>query len=143
MSRFCLPVAAFACQGTKAASFHLLICKSCSLSDWITREYLTCNSAFRSRNSFRKSYIVIHLNLSEFMNCYLSIATILRRASKNIVNKTKSGQDIRRYRNQGNLVVKLNRKSRGNYLKSNQSKSIENDKQFLETVKPLFLDKTP
>ena len=62
---------------------------------------------------------------------------------KNIVNKTKSELDIRKYRNQRNLVVKLNRKSRRDYFKSIQSKSIENDKKFWKTVKPLFTNKNP
>ena len=66
-----------------------------------------------------------------------------RTALKNIANKTKCEQDIRKYRNQRNLVVKLNRNSRRSYFRSIQSKSIENDKKFWKTVTPLFTNKSP
>ena len=60
---------------------------------------------------------------------------------KNIANKTKSELGIRKYRNQRNLVVKLNRKSRRDYFKSVQSNSIESDKKFWKTVKPLVANR--
>ena len=62
---------------------------------------------------------------------------------KNIANKAKREQDIRRFKDQRNLVEKLNVKAKRDYFKSIQSKSIENDKQFWKTVKPLFTNKTP
>ena len=62
---------------------------------------------------------------------------------KDIANKTKREQDVRKLNDQRNLVVKLNVKAKRDYFKSIQSKSIENDKQFWKTVKPLFTNKNP
>ena len=73
----------------------------------------------------------------------LGKAIMLRTNLKNIANKTKREQDIRRFKDQRNLVVKLNVKAKRDYFKSIQSKSIENDKQFWKTVKPLFTNKNP
>ncbi len=64
---------------------------------------------------------------------------IMRRSRlKNVANKTKRQEDIKRYRDQRNIVVKLNRNAKREYYRSIQAKSIKNDKKFWKTVKPLF-----
>ena len=77
------------------------------------------------------------------MNKTLRKAIMLRTNLKNIANKTKRQQDMRKFKDQRNLVVKLNVKAKRDYFKSIQSKSIENDKHFWKTVKPLFTNKNP
>ena len=57
-------------------------------------------------------------------------AITLRTVLKYIANKAKSEEDIRKYRDQRILVVKLDRKSRREYFKSIQSKSTEMIKNF-------------
>ena len=48
-----------------------------------------------------------------------------------------------RVKDQRNLVVKLNRRKKREYFESIQSKTIENDKQFWKSVKPLFSNVDP
>ena len=64
---------------------------------------------------------------------------IMKRTNlKNIANKSKREADIRNYKDQRNHVVNLNIKTKREYFKSIQSRTIENDKKFWKTVKPLF-----
>ena len=77
------------------------------------------------------------------MNKTLRKAIMLRANLKNIANKTKREQDIGKFKDQRNLVVKLNIKAKRDYFKSIQFKSIENDKKFWKTVKPLFTNRNP
>ena len=63
---------------------------------------------------------------------------MVRNDLKMTANKSGSTEDLRKYKDQRNLVVKLNvRKKRENFV-SIQSKTMENDKQFWKSVKPLF-----
>ena len=64
------------------------------------------------------------------MTKVLRRAITLRTVLKYIANKAKSEEDIRKYRDQRILVVKLDRKSRREYFKSIQSKSTEMIKNF-------------
>ena len=86
---------------------------------------------------------ILRANNRPHMNKTIRKAIMLRTNLKNIANKTKREQDIRKFKDQRNLVVKLNVKAKRDYFKSIQSKSIENDKQFWKTVKPLFTNKNP
>ena len=76
----------------------------------------------------------LRANNRPHMNKTLRKAIILRTNFKNIANKTKREQEIRKFKDQRNLVVKLNVKAKKDYFKSIQSKSIENDKQFWKTA---------
>ena len=75
------------------------------------------------------------------MNKILRKTIMLRTNLKNIANKPKSEQDIRKFKDQRNLVVKLNIKAKRDYFKSIQFKSIDNDKRFWKTVKQFFTNK--
>ena len=85
---------------------------------------------------------IIRANHKPHVNKELRKAIMKRSRLKNIANKTKKDEDIKRYRAQRNLV-NLNTKTKRTYYKSIQAKSIENDKQFWKTVKPLFSNTNP
>ena len=51
--------------------------------------------------------------------------------------------NIRKYKDQRNLVVKLNIQAKRQSFTSIQSKTMDNDKKFWKTVKPLFSNKNP
>ena len=53
------------------------------------------------------------------------------------------GRGLRKYKEQRNLVVKLNIQAKRQYFMSIQSKTIDNDKKFWKTVKPLISNKNP
>ena len=50
---------------------------------------------------------------------------------------------LRKYKDQRNLVVKLNIQAKRQFFMSMQSKTIDNDEKFWKTVKPLFSNKNP
>ena len=50
---------------------------------------------------------------------------------------------LRKYKDQRNLVVKLNIQAKRQFFMSIQSKTIDNDEKFWKTVKPLFSNKNP
>ena len=77
------------------------------------------------------------------MNKNLRRAVIKRSTIKRIANKTKREDDIRKYKDQQNLVVKLNIKSKRHHFRMMQSKRMDNEKEFWTTVKPLFSKKNP
>ena len=62
---------------------------------------------------------------------------------KNIANKTKREEDMKRYREQRDLVVKINTRVKCAYYKPIQAKSIENDNKFWKTVKLIFSNTNP
>ena len=99
------------------------------------RETLKANAPTRTK--------ILRANNRPHMNKTLRKGTMLRTNLKNIANKTKREQDIRRFKDQRNLVVKLNVKAKRDDFKLIKSKSIENDKQFWKTVNPLFTNKNP
>ena len=72
------------------------------------------------------------------MNGTLRRAIMKRSTLKRIANKTKREDDIRKYKDQRNLVVKLNNQSRKHHFRMMKSIRIDNDKKFWKTVKPLF-----
>ena len=86
---------------------------------------------------------IIRANHKPHVNKELRKAIMKRTRLKNIANETKREEDIKRYREQRNLVVKVNTNTKRAYYKSIQAKSIENDKQFWKTVKPLFSNTNP
>ena len=66
-----------------------------------------------------------------------------RMTLKRIANKTKREEDIRKYKDQRNLIVKLNIQSKRHHFRMMQSKRIDNDKEFWKAAKPLFSGKNP
>ena len=77
------------------------------------------------------------------MNKDLRKATRKRSILKKAANSSKREEDVRKYKDQRNLVVKLNIQAKRQYFMSLQSKTIDNDKKFWKTVKPLFSNKNP
>ena len=68
---------------------------------------------------------------------------MVRTNLKKIANKSGSTEDMRKYEDRRILVVKLNIRKKREYFESIQSKTIENDKQFWKSVKPLFSNGYP
>ena len=62
---------------------------------------------------------------------------------KKVANNSKREEDVGKYKDQRNLVVKLNIQAKRQHFKSLQSKTIDNDKKFWKTVKPPFSSKNP
>ena len=61
-----------------------------------------------------------------------------RSTLKRIANRSKRDEDVRKYEDQRNVVVKLNVKAKQQHFMSIQSKIIDNEKKFWKTVKPLM-----
>ena len=66
-----------------------------------------------------------------------------RSTLKKIANRTKREEDVRKYKDQRHLVVKLNVKAKKQRFMSIQAKTIDNEKKFWKTVKPLFSNRNP
>ena len=75
----------------------------------IFRETLEANAPTKTK--------ILRANNRPHINKTLRKAIILRTNLKNIANKTKREQDIRRFKDQKNLVVKLNVKAKRDYFK--------------------------
>ena len=60
---------------------------------------------------------------------------------KNIANKTRNEEDIRRYKRQTNEIVKLNKVAKKRYFRSLDPATIGSDKRFWKTFKPFFSNK--
>ena len=86
---------------------------------------------------------IVRANYKPHMNKDLRKAMRKRSTLKNVANKSKREEDIRKYKDQRNLVVKLNIQAKRQFFMSIQSKTIDNDKKFWKTVKPLFSNKNP
>ena len=86
---------------------------------------------------------IVGRNNKPLMNRTLCRAIMKRSTLKRIANKTMQEDDIRKYKDQQNLVVKLNIQSKRHHFRMIQSKTIENDKEFWKTAKPLFSNKNP
>ena len=81
---------------------------------------------------------IVRANNKPHVNKELRRAITRRSTLKNIANRSKREEDIRKYKDQRNLVVKLNVKAKKQHFTSIQSKTIDNEKKFWKTVKPLF-----
>ena len=57
---------------------------------------------------------------------------------KNFAIWSNREEDIRKYKDQRNLVLKLNVRARKQHFMSIQAKTVDNDRKFWKTVKPLF-----
>ena len=71
-------------------------------------------------------------NNKQHVNKELRKEIMLRTNLKKKANKTKKEEDVRRYKKQRNLIVRMNKKSKREYYKSISPKSIDNDRKFLE-----------
>ena len=63
---------------------------------------------------------------------------MLRTNLKNRANKTKDQEDIRKYRKQRNLVVKMNKVAKCEFYTSLDPKKVETNRSFRKAFKPLF-----
>ena len=63
---------------------------------------------------------------------------VIRTNLKKIASKNGSTEDMRKYKDQRNRVVKLNVRKKREYFESIQSRTINNDKLFRKSVKPLL-----
>ena len=75
------------------------------------------------------------------MSKELKKAIMVRTRLKNKSNQTRTEEDFRKYRQQRNLVVMLNRAAKRNVFSQLDPKEVGKDKNFWKTVKPLFTDK--
>ena len=86
---------------------------------------------------------IVRANDKPHMNKDLRKAMRKRATLKKVANNSKREEDVRKYKDQRNLVVKLNIQAKRQHFMSLQSKTIDNDKKFWKTVKPLFTNKNP
>ena len=59
---------------------------------------------------------------------------------KNKANNSHDERDLQRYREQRNLIVKLNRRAKKEYFKNLDLKDVTKSKRFWKTLKPMFSD---
>ena len=86
---------------------------------------------------------IVRANNKPHVNKELRRAITRRSTLKNIANRSKREEDVRKYKDQRNLVVKLNVKAKKQHFMSIQSKTIDNENKFWKTVKPLFSNRNP
>ena len=86
---------------------------------------------------------IVRANDKPHMNKELRRAMTKRSTLKKVANNSKREEDMRKYKDQRNLVVKLNIQAKKQHFKSLQLKTIDNDRKFWKTVKPLFSNKNP
>ena len=86
---------------------------------------------------------VVRANNKPHVNKELRRAITRRSTLKKIANRSKREADVRKYKDQRNLVVKLNVQAKKQHFMSIQSKTIDNEKTFWKTVKPLFSNRNP
>ena len=82
--------------------------------------------------------VVIRGNNKPHMSKTLRKAIMLRTRLKNRSVKTRNEADLRRYRQQRNLVVKLNKRAKREYYENLDMNSINDNKSFWKKLKPLF-----
>ena len=59
---------------------------------------------------------------------------------KNKANKSYDENDLQRYREQRNLIVKMNRHAKKEYFKNLDPKDVTKSKRFWKTLKPMLSD---
>ncbi len=90
-----------------------------------------------------KKQKVLRANNKPYMNKDLSKAIKTRSRLKKIADKTQKEADIKKYKSQRNLVVKMNRKLKRDFYKSVDPKKINTDTKFWKMVKPMFSNVNP
>ena len=93
-------------------------------------------------NALTKTKIV-RANNKPHVNEELRRAMTRRSTLKKVASKSKREEDVRKYKDQRNLVVKLNVKAKNQHFMSIQAKTIDNEETFWKTVKPLFSNRNP
>ena len=73
------------------------------------------------------------------VNQMLTLTRVEVNVLKKAANNSKREEDVRKYKEQRNLVVKLNIQAKRQYFMSMQSKTIDNDKKFLENCETSVL----
>ncbi len=93
-------------------------------------------------NSFApKKSVSIRGNNKPHMSKELRNAIMKRSRLKNRANISRNDEDIRKYKIQRNLVVKMNRETKINFYKNLDPREIGNERAFWHTFKPLLSDK--
>ena len=62
---------------------------------------------------------------------------------KKRANKSGTTNDREQYKKQRNKVVKLNKEAKRKFYQSLDANSVDNDKKFWKTVKPMFSNGNP
>ena len=62
---------------------------------------------------------------------------------KNRANKSGNDEDRKKYKQQRNLIVSMNRKAKRDFYHSVDINAIDNDKKFWKAVKPMFSNGNP
>ena len=63
---------------------------------------------------------------------------MMRSTFKKKAKKSGKAEDFEKYKEQGNLIVKMNRKAKYDFYRSINPIAIGDDKNFLKAVKPMF-----
>ena len=67
---------------------------------------------------------------------------MLRTKLRNIANRTKRDEDVRKYKKQRNCVSKLNERAKRQFYRDLDPVKTGKDKQFSKTFKPIFAGKS-
>ena len=82
--------------------------------------------------------VTVRGNSKPHMSKTLRKALMLRTRLKNKVNETNDENDLRRYRDQRNLIVKMNRRAKKKYFKNLDLNNVGNSKRFWKTLNLYF-----
>ena len=100
-----------------------------------------CINALNNHTPSKKKYT--RGNHLPFMNKELSKATMKRTRLRNVYLRKRSDENRKKNSKQQNYCVSLLRRTKRNYYRSLDAKSVTGNKKFWRTVKPFLSDKTP
>ena len=89
--------------------------------------------------AFHKT-VTVRGNNKPHMSKALRKAMMQRTRLKNKANKSHDERDLQRYRQQRNLIVKMNRRAKKEYFKSLDLKDLTKNKRFWKSLQPMFSD---
>ena len=84
--------------------------------------------------------VTVRGNNKPHMSKTLRKAMMQRTRLKNKANKSHDEGDLQRYREQRNLIVKMNRHAKKEYFKNLDPKDVTKSKRFWKTLKPMLSD---
>ena len=70
-------------------------------------------------------------------------AIMKRTRLKKRANKTGKKEDLKKYKQQRNLIVNMNRNAKRDFYNSVNVNTIDNDRKFWKAVKPMFSNENP
>ena len=86
---------------------------------------------------------IVRGNDKPHMKAEMRRAIMKRTRLKKRANKTGKKEDLKKYKQQRNLIVNMNRNAKRDFYNSVNVNTIDNDRKFWKAVKPMFSNENP